>query len=96
MDKQFAIENKIVIDTIGYVAGLLTTICLIPQLMKIIITKSTNDISLSTFIVLLLDQILLAIYGILVFDLRIVIANIISLLITVFIIFFTLIYSDYY
>ncbi len=96
MDKQFAIENKIVIDTIGYVAGLLTTICLIPQLMKIIITKSTNDISLSTFIVLLLGQILWAIYGILVFDLRIIIANIISLLITVFIIFFTLIYSDYY
>jgi MtN3 and saliva related transmembrane protein len=60
MDKQFAIENKIVIDTIGYVAGLLTTICLIPQLMKIIITKSTNDISLSTFIVLLLGQILWA------------------------------------
>lgn len=93
---KFVIENKIVIDTIGYIAGFLTTICLIPQLIKIINTKSTNDISLYTFLVLLLGQILWTSYGILVFDLRILIANIISLLITSSIIFFTLIYSDYY
>lgn len=96
MNKQFVIDNHVTIDIIGYVAGFLTTICLIPQLIKIIITKSTNDISLSTFIVLLLGQILWTSYGILVFDLRIIIANIISLLITFSIIFFTLIYSDYY
>lgn len=94
MNKQFIIDNHLTIDIIGYMAGFLTTICLIPQLIKIIITKSTNDISLSTFIVLLLGQILWITYALLILDLRILIANIISLTITFSIIFFTLIYSS--
>lgn len=94
MNKQFIIDNHLIIDIIGYMAGFLTTICLIPQLIKIIITKSTNDISLSTFIVLLLGQILWITYALLILDLRILIANIISLTITFSIIFFTLIYSS--
>ena len=94
MNKQFMIDNRLTIDIIGYIAGFLTTICLIPQLIKIIITKSTNDISLSTFIVLLLGQILWITYALLILDLRILIANIISLTITFSIIFFTLIYSS--
>lgn len=87
-------DQKLIIDIIGYVAGFLTTICLIPQLYKIIITKSTKDISLSTFIVLILGQILWCIYSILIFDLRILIANIISVILGSCIIIFTLIYNN--
>jgi MtN3 and saliva related transmembrane protein len=86
-------DKKLIIDSIGYVAGFLTTICLIPQLVKIIITKSTKDISLSTFVVLILGQALWIIYAILIFDLRILIANIISVILGYLIIFFTLIYK---
>lgn len=92
MNNQLINDNKLVIDTIGYIAGFLTTICLIPQLIKIIVTKSSNDISITTFIILLLGQILWSVYAILIYDLRILIANIISLTITLSIILFTLLY----
>jgi MtN3 and saliva related transmembrane protein len=87
-------DKKIIIDVIGYVAGFFTTICLIPQLFKIVTTKSANDISISTFIVLILGQTLWIIYAILIFDLRILIANIISVILGSLIIFFTLIYNN--
>jgi MtN3 and saliva related transmembrane protein len=86
-------DKKLIIDIIGYVAGFFTTICLIPQLFKIITTKSANDISISSFIVLILGQTLWIIYAILIFDLRILIANIISVILGYLIIFFTLIYK---
>lgn len=86
-------DKKLIIDIIGYIAGFFTTICLIPQLVKIVITKSANDISLSTFLVLILGQILWIIYSILIFDLRILIANIISVILGSLIIIFTLIYN---
>ena len=86
-------DKKLIIDIIGYVAGLFTTICLIPQLFKIITTKSAKDLSISSFIVLILGQTLWIIYAILIFDLRILIANIISVILGYLIIFFTLIYK---
>jgi len=86
-------DKKLIIDVIGYVAGFFTTICLIPQLFKIITTKSANDISISSFIVLILGQLLWVIYGILILDLRILIANIISVILGSLIIIFTLIYK---
>lgn len=84
-------ENK-VIDTTGYIAGFFTTICLIPQLVKIVMTKSAKDISLLTFFTLLLGQILWILYGVFILDLRIIIANVISFIITLSIIFCTFIY----
>jgi MtN3 and saliva related transmembrane protein len=86
-------DKKLIIDIIGYVAGFFTTICLIPQLFKIITTKSANDISISSFIVLILGQFLWCVYGIFILDLRILIANIISFILGSLIIFFTLIYK---
>ena len=86
-------DKTLVIDIIGYIGGFFTTICLIPQLFKIITTKRANDISISTFIVLILGQTLWIIYAILIFDLRILIANIISGILGSLIIIFTLIYK---
>jgi MtN3 and saliva related transmembrane protein len=63
---------------IGYIAGFLTTICLFPQLVKIIKTKSSNDVSIPTFIILLLGQIFWILYGFNMNDLRIIITNVIS------------------
>lgn len=67
------------IDIIGYLAGGLTTICMLPQLIKIIYTDSNGaDLSVPTFVCLILGQILWIAYGILITDIRIIIANVIS------------------
>ncbi|NBO99448.1 MAG: hypothetical protein EBU90_04875 [Proteobacteria bacterium] len=67
------------IDITGYLAGGLTTICMFPQLIQIILTdNSADDISLPTFFCLVLGQILWIVYGALIVDLRIIIANVVS------------------
>jgi len=67
------------IDITGYLAGGLTTVCMFPQLIKIICTDSrADDISLPTFVCLVLGQILWIVYGTLIIDLRIIIANVVS------------------
>lgn len=66
------------LEIIGYTAGFLTTVCLVPQLWKIIITRSAKDVSVWTYFVLLSGQILWIVYGVLVNDIRIIIPNGIS------------------
>jgi MtN3 and saliva related transmembrane protein len=66
------------LQLIGYIAGFLTTVCMFPQLLKILITKSAKDVSIITFVVLILGEILWIIYGIYTNDLRITIPNAIS------------------
>ena len=51
-------------EFIGFLAGLLSTIAFIPQVIKAFKTKKTNDISLTTNILLLFAIILWIIYGI--------------------------------
>jgi MtN3 and saliva related transmembrane protein len=51
------------LEIIGYTAGFLTTVCLVPQLWKILITKSVKDVSVWTYFVLLSGQILWIVYG---------------------------------
>lgn len=66
------------LQIVGYTAGFLTTVCLIPQLWKIIVTKSARDVSVLTYLVLLCGQILWIVYGIFISDIRVVIPNVIS------------------
>ena len=66
------------LEIIGYTAGFLTTVCLVPQLWKILITKSVKGVSVWTYFVLLSGQILWIVYGTFVNDMRIIIPNVIS------------------
>lgn len=63
---------------IGYVAAILTTAANFPQTYKIIKTKSTKDISFTTYIFLTIGCGLWVIYGILNNDIPLIIANGIS------------------
>lgn len=71
------------LQLIGYLAGFLTTVCMFPQLLKILITKSAKDVSIITFVVLILGEILWIIYGVYTNDLRITIPNVISCVISI-------------
>ena len=68
--------------TIGLVAASLTTLAFLPQALKIFKTKQTKDISLGMYIVFVLGIILWLIYGIMINDLPIIFANILSLVLS--------------
>jgi MtN3 and saliva related transmembrane protein len=69
------------IATLGYLAGALTTLAFLPQLIKVIKTRSTRDISLVMFVVICTGIFLWLIYGILINSLPIILANIVTLII---------------
>lgn len=84
----------VIYDVIGYIAGGLTLISSIPQLLKIIKTKNVDGVSYSTFVILVCAQFLWTIYGFYKNDLQLIITNIvsgvISLCILIIYIYFTM------
>jgi MtN3 and saliva related transmembrane protein len=78
---------------IGYLAASLVIITPIPQLYKIIKTKSSKDISIVMYVILLVAQILFTIYGVLEKDYVIIVTNVSSVFIIVLIIIASLYYS---
>ena len=66
---------------IGYLAAALTTISGLPQLVKIMKTKSTHDVSLWYFVILTIGVGLWLVYGILVHLWPIIFANVLTFII---------------
>ncbi len=66
------------ISIIGLIAGTCTTVSFFPQVIKTIKSKETKNLSLSMYIVLATGIFLWTVYGILIDDLPIIIANGIS------------------
>lgn len=67
------------IAVIGLLAGACTTASFLPQVIKTIRVKETKDISLLMYIVLATGILLWTIYGILIKDFPVILANSISL-----------------
>jgi MtN3 and saliva related transmembrane protein len=65
-------------DILGYIGGVLTTICLLPQLIKIYRSKSVDNVSLETYCVLLIGQCFWTMYGYMVEDTSVIVANVVS------------------
>ena len=63
------------ITIIGLIAAAFTTIALLPQLIKILKTKSTKDISIGMFMLYCGGVLLWFFYGVLRNDLAIILAN---------------------
>jgi len=70
---------------IGLAAAILTTFSLVPQIIKIIRTKGTKDISLLMYVVITIGFFLWLIYGILRKDPAIMFANVIALALGLFV-----------
>lgn len=70
------------ITVMGIIAAICTTVSFLPQAIKIIKTKTTKDISLTMYIILVIGVILWLIYGILTNDFPVILANGISTIFT--------------
>ena len=78
------------IEIIGITAAVITTAANVPQAIKIIRTKSTESISTVTYALLLTGFILWLFYGIRKEDLPIILANAISAILAIIILYMKL------
>lgn len=80
--------NQIPLSTIvGFCAGILTAISMIPQLIKTLKEKKAEDVSPVMLLVLISGVILWIVYGFLKMDWPILVTNILSLLLNVWMFF---------
>ena len=75
-------------DALGYAAGTLTTIAFVPQLLRILKTRSAHDISWWMFGILIAGTLLWLWYGIRLVAWPLIIANTVTLGLTLSILFF--------
>jgi len=75
------------IDTLGYVAGTLVVISLLPQVIKSFKTKSTKDISLLRYLIYVLGLILWVTYAIIIHNDPVAIMNGVGLILALSILF---------
>ncbi|MFD2921371.1 SemiSWEET transporter [Terrimonas rubra] len=78
---------------IGILAGCLTAVAMIPQLVKIITQKKAEQISLGMVIILITGLSCWVWYGILINDYPVIITNAFSILVNLLIIIFSLKYK---
>ncbi len=82
------------IKILGLVAGSLTTISFLPQVIKTWQTRSAKDLSLVMFSVFCLGTLLWLTYGILIESSPIIIANAVTLVLSSILLFFKLRFKD--
>ena len=78
---------------IGFIAAFCTTFAFLPQAVKVWKTKSTKDISLYMFLIFTLGVLSWLIYGFIKLDLPLILANAITLILSMFILIFKLKYK---
>jgi len=81
------------ITILGLVAGTLTTLAFLPQLLKIWQTKSAKDISFNTLVIFNLGIFLWLIYGIYLNALPIILANLFTLIFNMIIVWLKIRYK---
>ncbi len=64
-----------VVSVIGIVAAFFTTIAQLPQVVKVLRTKQTRDISLWMYIIINIGVVLWLIYGLFIMDFPLIAAN---------------------
>jgi MtN3 and saliva related transmembrane protein len=79
---------------LGLIAGCFTAGCLLPQVIKSYHTKSTGDISLIYLLALTVGALLWTVYGSLINSYAIILANFVSFLLVVYILFIKIKYKD--
>ncbi|WP_028664815.1 SemiSWEET transporter [Runella zeae] len=82
------------LEIIGYVAGSLTTLAFVPQVLQIYRTKSVKDVSLAMFLIFTLGVALWLGYGIMTHSLPVVAANAVTLILSFVILYFKWKYNE--
>jgi MtN3 and saliva related transmembrane protein len=78
------------IQLLGMIAGILTTVAFLPQVVKTWKSRSAKDLSLGMFSIFCLGVLLWLIYGLLVSDLPIILANLVTLVLALTLLVFKL------
>lgn len=78
---------------IGIIAAVFTTLSFIPQALQVIRTKNTADISLVMYLMFVLGVILWTVYGFIILDLSIILANSITCVLASVILMYKIKYS---
>ena len=81
------------VEFFGYFAAILTTLAFLPQLIKTIKTKKAEDVSLLTLIMFLTGVFSWIIYGYKISSAPILIANVITFILNLLILFFKIAFS---
>ena len=81
------------IEIIGFIAGTLTTISFLPQVITIWKTKSTKDISFSMYLLFLIGVLLWILYGTLIHSYAMIVTNGITVLLVALIFYFKIKYK---
>jgi MtN3 and saliva related transmembrane protein len=82
-----------VYEVLGFLAAILTTVAFIPQVVKVYKTKETKSISLSMYMVFSVGVLLWFIYGFYLNSLPMILANGITLLSSIYILFMKIKYK---
>tara|TARA_B100000768_G_scaffold148777_1_gene142844 strand:- start:161 stop:424 length:264 start_codon:yes stop_codon:yes gene_type:complete len=85
--------SNFILKYIGFLAAFCTTFAFIPQAVKVWKTKSTKDISLYMFIIFTVGVFSWLIYGITISDMPIILANSVTLVLSLFILIFKIKYK---
>ena len=76
------------IEIIGFLAAILTTFAYLPQVYKIWRTKNTESVSLTMYLVMFLGVFLWLIYSLFIKSFPLIVANTLTLLIILIILYF--------
>lgn len=81
------------IDLIGFLAAILTTIAFLPQVIKAWRSQSTKDVSLETIVLFSTGVFLWVVYGFYINAVPIVVANVVTLMLNLILLFLKLKYK---
>jgi len=81
------------IKYIGFFAAFCTTIAFVPQVIKVYKSKSTKDISLYMFLIFTIGVLSWLIYGIIIFNIPVILANAVTLVLSLIILIYKLRYK---
>jgi MtN3 and saliva related transmembrane protein len=82
-----------IIRYIGFFAAFCTTIAFLPQAIKVFKSKSTKDISLYMFIIFTIGVFSWLIYGFVINDMPVILANEVTLVLSFFILIYKIKYK---
>ncbi|PJZ45731.1 SemiSWEET transporter [Leptospira brenneri] len=77
-------------NLVGYIAAFLTTVSFLPQVLRVVMTKQTRDISRNMYIMFFAGVLLWLVYGILKSDFPIILANTVTIFFVSIILFYKL------
>ncbi|WP_282072837.1 SemiSWEET family sugar transporter [Polaribacter atrinae] len=80
-------------EVIGLIAAVLTTASFLPQVFKTYKTKDTSGLSLTMYIVFFIGVVLWSIYGVYIHSLSIILANSITAILALYLIFMKIKYK---